>query len=79
MPVPRPSRWRKSAKTQTAAFAKNDFRNGMMLLGQIVAAQPSDATTWLRLARTVMQIRPVNDQERATLARARLDRGLHRL
>jgi uncharacterized protein YfaS (alpha-2-macroglobulin family) len=50
-----------------AAFAKNDFRNGMTLLGQIVAAQPNDATTWLRLARTVMQIRPVNDQERATL------------
>jgi alpha-2-macroglobulin len=54
-------------KDADAAFAKNDFRNGMMLLGQIVAAQPNDATTWLRLARTVMQIRPVNDQERATL------------
>jgi uncharacterized protein YfaS (alpha-2-macroglobulin family) len=55
---------RKDADT---AFAKNDFRNGMMLLGQIVAAQPNDSTTWLRLARTVMQIRPVNDQERSTL------------
>jgi alpha-2-macroglobulin len=54
-------------KDADAAFAKNDFRNGMMLLGQIVAAQPNDATTWLRLGRTVMQIRPVNDQERATL------------
>jgi alpha-2-macroglobulin len=55
---------RKDADT---AFARNDFRNGMMLLGQIVAAQPNDSTTWLRLARTVMQIRPVNDQERVTL------------
>ena len=54
-------------KDADAAFAKNDFRTGMTLLGQIVAAQPNDATTWLRLARTVMQIRPVNDQERATL------------
>src|SRR5580698_5781742 len=54
-------------KDADSAFAKNDFRNGMMLLGQIVAAQPNDSTTWLRLARTVMQIRPVNDQERATL------------
>src|SRR5262249_13740471 len=54
-------------KDADAAFTKNDFRNGMMLLGQIVAAQPNDSTTWLRLARTVMQIRPVNDQERATL------------
>src|ERR1700692_5001141 len=54
-------------KDADAAFAKNDFRNGMTLLGQIVAAQPNDATTWLRMSRTVMQIRPVNDQERATL------------
>src|SRR6202140_2202268 len=54
-------------KDTDSAFAKNDFRTGMTLLGQIVAAQPNDATTWLRMARTVMQIRPVNDQERATL------------
>jgi hypothetical protein len=50
-----------------AAFAKNDFRTGMEVLGQIVAATPSDATTWLRLARTIMQIRPANDNERALL------------
>ena len=54
-------------KDADSTFAKNDFRTGMTLLGQIVAAQPNDATTWLRMARTVMQIRPVNDQERATL------------
>jgi hypothetical protein len=54
-------------KDADSAFAKNDFRTGMTLLGQIVATQPNDATTWLRMARTVMQIRPVNDQERATL------------
>src|SRR5271155_5719869 len=48
-----------------AAFAKNDFRTGMEVLGQIVAATPNDATTWLRLARTIMQIRPANDNERA--------------
>src|SRR6202051_4293803 len=65
-------------KDADAAFAKNDFRNGMTLLGQIVAAQPNDATTWLRMARTVMQIRPVNDQERATLL-ARVARDLQRL
>jgi alpha-2-macroglobulin len=50
-----------------AAFAKNDFRTGMEVLGQIVAATPNDATTWLRLARTIMQIRPANDNERALL------------
>src|ERR1700733_12999692 len=47
-----------------AAFSKNDFRAGMALLGQIVAAAPSDATTWLRLAHTIMQIGPANDAER---------------
>jgi alpha-2-macroglobulin len=50
-----------------AAFARNDFRTGMSLLGQIVAAVPNDATTWLRLARTVMQIRPADDNEKAML------------
>jgi uncharacterized protein YfaS (alpha-2-macroglobulin family) len=49
-----------------AAFSKNDFRTGMAVLGQIVAAAPNDATTWLRLARTIQQIRPANDAERAT-------------
>src|ERR1700678_2459734 len=41
-----------------AAFSKNDFRTGMSLLGQIVAAVPNDSATWLRLARTIQQIRP---------------------
>ncbi len=50
-----------------AAFSKNDFRTGMAVLGQIVAAAPNDATTWLRLARTIQQIRPANDAERAML------------
>src|SRR5579872_432988 len=50
-----------------AAFAKNDFRSGMALLGQIVAAVPGDSTTWLRLARTILQIRPKDDAERTML------------
>jgi hypothetical protein len=50
-----------------AAFAKNDFRTGMAVLGQIVAATPNDATTWLRLAHTIQQIRPADDRERAML------------
>ncbi|HKM88283.1 MAG TPA: alpha-2-macroglobulin [Xanthobacteraceae bacterium] len=50
-----------------AAFAKNDFRGGMALLGQIVAAVPNDSTTWLRLARTIMQIRPADNNERTML------------
>jgi alpha-2-macroglobulin len=50
-----------------AAFAKNDFRAGMALLGQIVAAAPNDSATWLRLARTIMQIRPADDNEKKLL------------
>ena len=50
-----------------AAFSRNDFRNGMALLGQIVASAPNDGATWLRLARTIMQIRPSSDDERKLL------------
>ncbi len=50
-----------------AAFAKNDFRTGMQVLDQIVAAAPNDAATWLRLAHTIQQIRPGNDNERSML------------
>ncbi len=39
----------------------------MAVLGQIVAAAPNDATTWLRLAKTILQIRPANDGERISL------------
>ena len=38
-----------------AAFKANDFRNGMVLLGQIVASAPNDSANWLRLARTIQQ------------------------
>jgi uncharacterized protein YfaS (alpha-2-macroglobulin family) len=50
-----------------AAFQRNDFRNGMVLLGQLVAAAPADSAGWLRLARTIQQIRPADERERALL------------
>ena len=50
-----------------AAFQKNDFRTGMTVLGQLVTVAPADATNWLRLARTVLQIRLRDDRERALL------------
>lgn len=49
------------------AFKKNDFRTGLQLLGQIVSVEPDDATSWLRLARSVAQIRPANAKERTLL------------
>ncbi len=50
-----------------AAFQRNDFRSGMQILGQIVAVAPDDSANWLRLAKTVLQIRPSNDRERSLL------------
>jgi len=50
-----------------AAFARNDQRAGMQALGQVVAVAPGDAANWLRLARTILQIRPSDARERATL------------
>jgi uncharacterized protein YfaS (alpha-2-macroglobulin family) len=49
------------------AFEKKDFRTGMLVLGQLVTAAPQDATSWLRLARAVSQIRPRDDKEKALL------------
>jgi uncharacterized protein YfaS (alpha-2-macroglobulin family) len=48
-----------------AAFQKKDLRGGMRVLGQLVTAAPNDAAAWLRLARTVSQIKPRDDKERA--------------
>ena len=50
-----------------AAFARNDQKGGMQVLGQIVAVAPGDAANWLRLSRAILQTRPADDRERATL------------
>ena len=50
-----------------AAFQKNDLRTGMLVLGQLVTVAPDDASSWLRLARTILQIKPRDDREKALL------------
>lgn len=50
-----------------AAFQRNDYRSGLQLVGQLAAIAPQDASNWLRLARTVQQIRPANAGERTML------------
>jgi len=50
-----------------AAFDKKDFRNGMLVLSQVVSVAPNDATSWLRLARAVLQIKPRDEKDRALL------------
>ena len=46
------------------AFQRSDYRLGMQLLGQIVATNPDDAGSWLRLARAIRQIWAPSDSER---------------
>jgi hypothetical protein len=50
-----------------AAFARNDFRTALQVMGQIATVAPNDSANWLRLARTVLQIRPADERERSTL------------
>jgi uncharacterized protein YfaS (alpha-2-macroglobulin family) len=47
-----------------AAFKRGDFRAGLQILGQIAATTPEDSGNWLRLARTIFQIRPQTSSER---------------
>ena len=50
-----------------AAFRRSDFRTGLLLLGQIAANAPDDSANWLRLARTIFQIRPASSSEQTFL------------
>src|ERR1700724_849632 len=50
-----------------AAFKRNDFRAGLQILGQIAATAPEDSGNWLRLGRTIFQIRPSNSSEQTFL------------
>src|ERR1017187_5309940 len=50
-----------------AAFKRSDFRTGLQILGQIAATAPEDSGNWLRLARTIFQIRPSNSSEQTFL------------
>src|SRR6202011_4466949 len=49
------------------AFKRNDFRAGLQILGQIAATTPEDSGNWLRLGRTIFQIRPSNSSEQTFL------------
>src|SRR4051794_13110409 len=50
-----------------AAFRRNDFRTGLDQLGKIAATTPEDSGNWLRLARTIFQIRPANSTDQTFL------------
>ncbi|WP_454618938.1 alpha-2-macroglobulin family protein [Bradyrhizobium cenepequi] len=50
-----------------AAFRRADFRAGLQILGQIAAIAPEDSGNWLRLARTIFQIRTSTSTEQTFL------------
>lgn len=50
-----------------SAFRRNDFRAGLQLIGQIAAVAPNDSGNWLRLARTIFQVRPADSREQTFL------------
>ena len=49
------------------AFKRNDVRTGLQILGQIATTAPNDSGNWLRLARTIFQIRLANSSEQTFL------------
>src|SRR4051794_8845851 len=50
-----------------AAFKRGDYRIGLQILGQIAAVAPEDSGNWLRLAKTIFQIRSVTSSEQTFL------------
>src|SRR6195952_2499949 len=50
-----------------AAFKRGDYRIGLQILGQIAAVTPEDSANWLRLAKTIFQIRSATSSEQTFL------------
>ncbi|MEA2822199.1 MAG: alpha-2-macroglobulin, partial [Bradyrhizobium sp.] len=50
-----------------AAFRRGDYRVGLQVLGQIAAVAPEDSGNWLRLAKTIFQIRSATSSEQTFL------------
>src|SRR3954449_6316712 len=50
-----------------AAFKRGDYRAGLQILGQIATVAPEDSGNWLRLAKTIFQIRSVTSSEQTFL------------
>jgi uncharacterized protein YfaS (alpha-2-macroglobulin family) len=50
-----------------AAFRRFDFRTGLQILGQIAATTPEDSANWLKLAKTIFQIRSASSSEQTFL------------
>src|SRR5206468_6039482 len=49
------------------AFKSGNYRAGLTILGQIAAVAPEDSANWLRLAKTIFQIRTITSSEQTFL------------
>ncbi|MGB3864967.1 MAG: alpha-2-macroglobulin, partial [Xanthobacteraceae bacterium] len=50
-----------------AAIRRGNLRESLQILGQIAAVAPEDGGNWLRLARTILQVRPATGSEQTLL------------
>ncbi|RED27624.1 hypothetical protein BJ123_12638 [Rhodopseudomonas thermotolerans] len=50
-----------------AAFRRGDYRTGLQYMGQIASIDPADSDNWLRLAKTVLQIKGATSSEQTFL------------
>lgn len=50
-----------------AALRRNDIRGSLQIFGQIATLSPQDSGNWLRLARTVLQLRAADSREQTLL------------
>lgn len=50
-----------------AALRRSDSRGGLLILGQIAATTPEDSANWLRLAKTIFQVRAASSSEQTFL------------
>lgn len=49
------------------ALRRNDLRGALQVMGQIVTLAPQESVEWLRLARTILQVRPADNREKTLL------------
>ncbi|MBN8959504.1 MAG: alpha-2-macroglobulin family protein [Rhizobiales bacterium] len=49
------------------AIRKGNLRESLQILGQLAAVAPEDGGNWLRLAKTILQVRPITNSEQTLL------------
>lgn len=50
-----------------AALKRGNVRESLQIFGQLAAIAPDDSSNWLRLAKTILQVRPATNREQTLL------------